>query len=77
MYIYNTRNIGRINIYIPSTLVNAVCRFKTYTNQFTTYNITYDSNMEINKPFNFEPGKTYIISVNYTTILWNELVTQI
>ena len=72
-FIIELGTTSNLNLYIPSTLTNAVCRFQTNANSFT-YTITYDSNMEINKTFLFEPGKRYVISVNKTVILWNEVV---
>ena len=72
-FCYSTGVRSNINTYIPSTLTNAVCRFQTHATSFT-YTITYDSNMEINKTILFEPGKRYVISVNKTLILWQEVI---
>lgn len=72
-FYYRTTVLNSININIPSTLTNAVCCFQTNANSFT-YTITYASNMDINKTILFEPNKRYILSVNKTLILWQEVM---
>lgn len=72
MLINCTSNLNNLTYYIPSGLENAICIFGISTNYDTTTIIT-DSNMYTNKIFNFEPDKKYIISVDNTVILWNEL----
>ena len=71
-FYYRTTILNSMNISIPSTLTNAVVRFETGSN--FTYTITYDSNMDINKTILFEPSKKYILSVNKTLILWQEVM---
>lgn len=72
-FYYRTTVLNSLNLTIPSTLTNAIVRFETGSN--FTYTITYDSNMDINKTILFESSKKYILSVNKTLILWQEVMT--
>jgi hypothetical protein len=71
-YLTCTTPLTNITFNLPEgTLENAILEFTTGdTIEFT---ITGPNNYVINKPFEFEPNKRYIILVDVYTVLWSEL----
>ena len=63
-------NFGSVSI--SANLKNTSCIFSTGSSVSGTINVA--NGMKINKPFEFEPNKSYIISVDNNTILWNEII---
>jgi hypothetical protein len=73
-YYYYMPN-GYITNYLSITGIanNSMIRFNTDPDNDFTFDITTDSDWYINKPFNFERGKSYIIAAENNTIYWSEV----
>ena len=52
---------------------NSMIVFNTDPNTDFTYSFTVDSGWKINKPFNFQKGKSYVIATEANCIFWNEV----
>ena len=52
---------------------NSMIVFNTNPNTNFTYSFTVDSGWKINKPFNFQKGKSYVITTEANCIFWNEV----
>lgn len=52
---------------------NSMIRFNTDPDNDFTYDFTIKYGWYINKPFNFERGKSYIIAAENNTIYWSEV----
>ena len=52
---------------------NSMIVFNTDPNTDFTYSFTVDSWWKINKPFNFQKGKSYVIATEANCIFWNEV----
>lgn len=70
-YLKNTDPITSLSITINADS-NDSCLLFTTGSTFE-FNATIDASFKINKQFNFEPNKTYLIAVDNYTILWSEL----
>lgn len=73
-YVYYTVSgvlTGDIQFTIPPGLHDTMVKFSTGPSASFTFSVSED--MQLNKEFDFEPEKNYIIAVDNGTIFWNEL----
>lgn len=70
-YLKNNDPITSLSITINADS-NDSCLLFTTGSTFE-FNASIDASFKINKQFNFEPNKTYLIAVDNYTILWSEL----
>ena len=66
---------GLICYGVPSGLQDAMCTFKTGSN--VTFAISVDEDMKLNKAFEFEGNKNYVIAADNGVIFWNELKAEL
>jgi hypothetical protein len=70
-YLKNNDPITTLNLTINQNSNDSCLLFTTGDTFDSTFSI--DSSFKINKQFNFEPNKTYLIAVDNFAILWSEL----
>ena len=71
-YFTNTNVLTNIDLSI-SNINNAMCVFKT--GDSITFTVAVAENMLVNKAFNFEANKNYVIAVDNGIIFWTEIVS--
>ena len=71
-YFTNTNVLTNIDLSI-NNINNAMCVFKT--GDSITFTVAVAENMLVNKAFNFEANKNYVIAVDNGIIFWTEIVS--
>lgn len=70
-YLRNLNRLTYISLEINQDSNNSCLLFST--GDEIVYDIAVDPVFKINKQFNFEPNKTYIVAVDNFTIIWSAL----
>jgi hypothetical protein len=70
-YFTNTNALTSIDLNITN-INNAMCVFKT--GETVSFTVSVPENMLVNKAFNFEANKNYIIAVDNGIVFWSEVV---
>lgn len=70
-YFTNTNALTSIELNITN-INNAMCVFKT--GDTVSFTVSVPENMLVNKAFNFEANKNYIIAVDNGIVFWSEVV---
>ena len=70
---YMTSDYHTSQLIINGFANNSMIVFNTDPNTDFTYSFTVDSGWKINKPFNFQKGKSYVIATEANCIFWNEV----
>ena len=70
---YMTSDYHTSQLIINGFANNSMIVFNTDPNTDFTYSFTVDSGWRINKPFNFQKGKSYVIATEANCIFWNEV----
>lgn len=61
-----------IELYLTQ-IPDTVCVFTT--GDTIEYTVSFQEGMNVNKPFEFQPNKTYAIAIDHYLVVWNEVVT--
>ena len=65
--------VPQTNIQLNLTqITDTVCVFTT--GDTVEYTVSFVDGMNVNKPFEFEPNKTYIVAIDHYLVVWNEVV---
>lgn len=74
---YTVSNIltGDISYAIPANLHDTMVKFTTGPSATFTFSAAED--MQLNKEFNFEGEKTYVLAVDNNIVFWNELTAEL
>jgi hypothetical protein len=73
LYYYMPFDYVTAQLQLSNIQNNSMIRFNTDPDSDFTYDFTTEDGWYINKPFNFERGKTYIIAAENNTIYWSEV----
>lgn len=73
MYMYMPRENCTAQLQLSNIQNNSMIRFNTDPDNAFMFDITIEDGWYINKPFNFERGKSYIIAAENNTIYWSEV----